>query len=118
MEKMKSSEKVEKDVILTFDAMTIEPSIRFDDKNDRITGFQDQSTLQDSSNMMDASNSLLVFMLRGINQRWKQPIGYVATRNGVSAVNLQKMLIQILYQVNLMGLRVSYNRKLPFFRHL
>lgn len=102
---MKECENQEKDVILTFDAISLDPSLHYDSKEDRIVGFEDKCC-SSSTVHREAANSMLVFMIRSISGRWKQPIGYYATKNGMASANLQKVLIKILYELHTIGLRV------------
>lgn len=62
---MMTCEKLDKDVILTFDAIAVEPTLHYDSKNDRVVGFEDScSELQlptTSSVVRDAANSIIGF---------------------------------------------------------
>lgn len=95
-----------RDVILTFDAMSIQPALRYDEKNDIIIGFHDAGDCDTGNTISDAANSLLVFMVKGIKEPWKQPLGYYPVKNGISQIVLQNMLLKMLYYLHQIGLRV------------
>lgn len=52
--------------------MALEPGLTYDRTNDIIFGFENS----EDSTMAYFSDHVLVFMLRGIKKKWKQPIAY------------------------------------------
>jgi hypothetical protein len=89
-----------RDTVLSFDAMAISPSTRFSIKEDHVIG------LDESGNGM--ANLFLVFMLRGTNSNWKQPIGYFLVSHNVKAEVLYDLIIQTIKRVHETELRVSH----------
>ena len=62
---------------LMFHEMSIREHLHFNQKNDCIEGFEDLGRHGRTSNI---ANHALVFMLRGLRKRWKQPVAYYLTR--------------------------------------
>ena len=96
-----------RDVILTFDAMSIQPSLRYDRRNDEIVGFEDLGEFHSLKGMKEVANLLFVLMIRSIGNSWRQPIGYCLLKNGTSAENIMHVLLQVLYKLNTIDIRVK-----------
>jgi hypothetical protein len=96
-----------RDVVLTFDAMSIEPSTKYVESADEVVGFED---LGGQCKGKEMAKSLLVFMIRGISRSWKQPIAYHLTTNGLDPDTLRQFLVEILVKLHQHGVRVSNGR--------
>lgn len=94
--------------------MSIQPSVRYDIQNDSIIGFHDAGNCEDNNFLKEAANSMLVFMVKGVNKPWKQPIGFFPLKNGVSAATLQNMILEMIYYLHRIKLRVMTVLKLRF----
>lgn len=85
--------------------MSIQPSIRFNSSADVVIGFEDLGCFKSSTD--DASNQLMVFMLRGNRNAWKQPIAFFLGSHSVPPDILKKMLMKVLADVHEAGIEVS-----------
>lgn len=89
---------------LTFDAMTIKPSVRFSYPADKAVGFEDLPFHKTSE---DVANLLVVFMLRGNYRPWKQPIGYFLVSHSISPEYLHQVILRFLCDLQDTGIEVS-----------
>lgn len=64
--------KKEKYCVLMFDEMSIRPNLHFNYKQKQLNGLENVG----EGAMQKVADHVLVFMLHGINQRWKQPIAF------------------------------------------
>lgn len=55
-----------------FDKMSLEPGLKFNEKNDLMLGFENFGDIVTKH----YTNHVLVFMLKGISKKWKQPNTY------------------------------------------
>jgi hypothetical protein len=67
--------------------------LHFNQKIDCIEGFEDLGRHSRTSNI---ANHALVFMLRGLHKRWKQPVAYYLTRGSTKAEMLVNFLKEVL----------------------
>lgn len=99
--KAESMEDVEKDCVLFLDEMEIAAAFELDRSEDILLG---GTTLP--SKPEEPANKALVFMLGGINQRWKQVIGYEFTGKHVDGALLKDYVLDIVRRCNQISLRV------------
>jgi hypothetical protein len=76
-----------------FDEMSIREHLQFNQKIDCIDGFEDLGRHGRTSNI---ANHALVFMLRGLRKRWKQPVAYYLTRGSTKGEMLLDFLMEFL----------------------
>jgi hypothetical protein len=69
--------------------MSIRENVRFNQKLDRIEGFEDYGTERTSR----IANHALLFMIRGVNQKWKQPVSYNFSHGSTKANLLVRYLV-------------------------
>ena len=88
---------------LMFDEMSIREHLHFNQKIDCIEGFEDLGRHGRTSNI---ANHALVFMLRGLRKRWKQPVAYYLTRGSTKGEMLLDFLMEVLDACHNAGLVV------------
>jgi hypothetical protein len=76
-----------------FDEMSIRESLHFNQKYDCIEVFEDCGSHGRTCNI---ENHDLVFMIRGLRRKWKQPVAYYFTRGSTKA----EMIVQYLKEVH------------------
>jgi len=87
---------------LLFDEMSIRENVRFNQKLDCIEGYEDYGT----ERTCHIANHALVFMVRGLHRKWKQPVAYYFIRGSTNAGLLRKFLEDVLGACQNAGLRV------------
>lgn len=95
--KMKFKDKL---CVLMFDEMSIRQGLYFNKKTGRVEGVEDLGHLGRSEK--PATHSL-VFMLKGLNQKWKQPYCFYFTGN-IKAVKLAALIEHVVKSVQDLGL--------------
>jgi hypothetical protein len=88
---------------LLFDEMSIRDNVRFNQKFDFIEGFEDLGSRGRTCNV---ANHALLFMIRGLHQKWKQPVAYYLSRGSTKAEMLVQFLKEVLEACQNVGLRV------------
>lgn len=63
---------IDRTCVLMFDEMSLEPGLKYDKKNDLMLGFEYFGNYVTDK----FANHVLVFMLKGICKKWKQPIAF------------------------------------------
>ncbi|XP_077490812.1 uncharacterized protein LOC144101512 [Amblyomma americanum] len=89
--KTDTMENVEKDCVLFLDEMEIATAFELDRGEDVLLG-----SITLPSKPEEPANHALVFMLGGINQRWKQVIGYEFTGQHVEGAVLKDYVLDII----------------------
>lgn len=93
----------DKYVSVIFDEMAIMPALNFNEREGCIHGFED---LGSGARSQQISTHSLVFMVRGLKKRFKQPLCYVfSSKGGAKAAQIQKILKQILELLLDVGLK-------------
>jgi hypothetical protein len=59
---------------ISMDEMSLKVNIAYDSSKDEIIGLKD---FRDGEKGTDLASSALVFMPRGVLEKWKQPFGYL-----------------------------------------
>jgi len=77
---------------LLFDDMSIREKVRFNQKLACIEGCEDYGT----ERICIVANHALLFMVRGLLQKWKQPVAYYFIRGSTKAGLLMKFLKEVL----------------------
>lgn len=86
-----SAEKLEfldKHCLLMFDEMSIEPGLMYDRRWDNIVGFEDI----DGEKKLKFADHALVFMLRGLRRKWKQPVSFHFSQGGINSYQLKVLI--------------------------
>lgn len=85
----------DKDCNLVFDAMSIRKQIIYDVKRDKFLGYCDFGGIQVESHETPATETL-VFMLVGLNGKWKWPIGYLLQSKSTATIQAQLITTAII----------------------
>ncbi len=88
--------------VITFDEMSLRAGLSYNITEDAVEGFEDFGSLGKTSK---PANHALVFMVRGLIGKWKQPIGFFLSRAATSAENLKKLLNECIQSVKNTGLQ-------------
>ena len=89
---------------LVFDEMSIKEFLQYESSSDRIEGFEDFGEVGTSAFV---ANHALVFMVRGLYSKWKQPIGYFLTSGPVNKDKLNVLINLCLEKLEETGLLVK-----------
>lgn len=92
----------EKVCALIFDEMELSPSIHYDRKQDKITGFHDNGRKRIAS----FANHVNVFMIKGIFRHWKQPIVFTFSNGAIQSSELKLLIVSIIRQCFSAGLNI------------
>ncbi|XP_014206477.2 pre-mRNA-splicing factor Syf2 [Copidosoma floridanum] len=86
----------ERECILMWDEMSIKTWLQYDPKRDLIEGFADLGIFGGSPRR---GNHVLVFLLRGRQFDWRQPICYYVSHNAVDGKMLGKIILDVIKYV-------------------
>ena len=75
----------DKNVVLVFDEMSIEEGLLYNVGRDIIERFEDFGHIGQTRYI---ANHAIVFMIRGLASKWKQPIGYFLSSGPIRAKTL------------------------------
>ena len=75
-------------IALIFNEMSLKMSLTYNHGLDKIEGFED---FGENNNSLFVSDYALVFMVRGLSSKWKQPIAYFLTAGTVTLEKLQEL---------------------------
>ena len=87
---------------VAFDEMKIKPSLSYDARCDRVEGLQDLGALYSVSGKL--ADHVLVFMVRGLFSKWKQPVAYYLSNSTVSKNALAEILKSVITAITNVGL--------------
>ncbi|KAF2891805.1 hypothetical protein ILUMI_14368, partial [Ignelater luminosus] len=88
---------------LLFDEVALEPGLQYNRKLDMFEGFEDYGGSERKPSFADHA---LVFMLKGICRKWKQPIVFTFCKGTTSTLRLTSLLKDVIRQVKLTGLKI------------
>jgi len=88
--------------VIVFDEVSLEAGLQYNDSNGSITGFEDNG-MSRTQNFADHS---LVFMIRGVVKKFKQPISYTFCKSTTSSHDLANQIKNILKAVHSTGLKI------------
>lgn len=94
----------ERECVLIWDEMSIKSWLEYNSKKDIIEGYTDLGEHGRSSTI---GNHVLVFMIRGRQSNWRQPISYYVSHNSVSGNDLHKIILDMLDYVEQSGFLVK-----------
>ena len=100
--KVESMRKEDKACAVIFDEMSLKEALNYDHSNDCIVGMENFGDLLPNSHFV--ANHALVFVIRGLCEKWKQPLGYVVTSGPVRAQSLNVLLLECLDRILETGL--------------
>lgn len=101
--KVQSMLEIDRHCLLTFDAMSIKPDLLYDKHADMILGYENFGT---GFSRCEPATHALVFMLRGINFKWKYVIGYCLIKSTVVSLTLMNFITRIVKEVEAIDLKV------------
>ncbi|PNF26456.1 hypothetical protein B7P43_G16258 [Cryptotermes secundus] len=88
---------------LMFDEMSIRENLHFNQKFDCIEGFEDCGS---QGRTCSIANHSLLFMIRGLRRKWKQPVAYYFTRGSTKAEMIVQYFKEVLDACQNAGLKV------------
>jgi hypothetical protein len=88
--------------VLLFDEISQHPSLGYNRSEDAIDGLEDDG-VERSPKIADHA---MVFMIKGLAKRWKQPLAYFFTENAMKSTNVAKNMKQIIRSLQDIGLKV------------
>jgi len=88
---------------LVFDEMAIAPATAYNIKDDMVYGFENFGINEKSRILCD---HVLVFLLRGIHRKWKQPIAYYFCQSVTKTPQLIKCINEVITAVQTTGLKI------------
>ena len=88
--------------VLLWDEVSLEAQIYYSQKEDKIMGFEDWGNARTSK----FADHALVFMLRGINTKWKIPLTYNFCKSSTSAVQLMRCIKEIVRAITTSGFKL------------
>jgi len=102
-QKCKRFETRDKLCCVVFDETSFKSGLSYDGARDVVTVFEDFGDGQVSGNV---ANSALVFVVKGLCIKWKQPLGYFLTKNATPAERLKDLLSFVVQKLSDIGLIV------------
>lgn len=94
--------EIDKLCVILFDEMQLMPHFDYNKKKDLIRGFVDNGTIAENK----IADHVLVFMLRGINKNYKQPLAYTFCSGSTPKVELKSQIKTIISAVQSAGFNV------------
>lgn len=88
---------------LIFDEMALEPSLTYSKKDDFIYGFENFGNDQQTCRFSD---HVLVFLLRGINRKWKQAVAYYFCQSTTKNPQLVNCIKEVITAIQSTGLQL------------
>lgn len=101
--KVQTMEPSEKECVLIFDEIKLKSFLEYNVTQDVIEGFED---LGENRRKPRIANTGLVFMIRGLFSRWKQPISYYVTCGPIKGHELKILITENLEKCFNVGLSV------------
>jgi len=90
---------------VTLDEMSVKVGLKYDESSDSIVGFEDFGP--SGGKTKNAADQALVFMVRGIVTKWKQPVGYFVSSGSTKAGRLKGLLLETVERVFKCGGKVK-----------
>ncbi|XP_026471481.1 uncharacterized protein LOC113375750 [Ctenocephalides felis] len=88
--------------VLMFDEISLSSELSYDRKKDHIVGFVE---LANGRKSLFADHAL-VFMIKGIKDRWKQPVALYFSEGGVNSSDLKYLIVDVAKKLFNIGLKV------------
>ena len=99
--KMAGTPSNSKLVALTIDEVAIKEGVSYNNGLDIIEGYTDGVTKTN-----EFANHALVFMIRGIVDKWKQAVGYFLSSGPMKGCDMKVLLLQCIEKLKAIGLKV------------
>lgn len=97
---MKETDKL---CAIIFDEMKLKSHLYYNQKSDRILGFEDFASRQTER----IADQAFVVMLKGIIKNWKQPIGYLLSHKCTPSDVIENLIKDAIKQLSEIGLEVK-----------
>lgn len=101
--KVESMSDDEKLCTLCMDEISLKNNLYYDISNDKIIGLEDFGS---GTRTNKVANSALVFLLRSISGKWKQPLGYVLVNGGCPMNEMEELMKDGIDKVEGIGLNI------------
>lgn len=85
----KLNNKLDRFCTVIFDEVSISASLQFNESNGKVIGFEDLGQSDRSTKFADKA---LVFMVRGIRKKFKQPVAFYLTTSNMNGLKLAKII--------------------------
>ena len=104
--KLKAATMTEDDKICTliFDEMSLKTGLSYTKGSDTVEGFEDFGDLGKTKYI---ANHALAFVIRGVKQKWKQPLGYFLSSGPISVAMLRSLVRNCIEKVFSIGFNVK-----------
>ena len=102
--KVQTMSQKDRQCVLLFDEMSIKCSLSYNRYQDSVEGTSDFGTLGKTKLL---ANTALVFMVRGLAEKWKQCIGYFLSAGPVASKTLKDLTMQAVDKLTEVGLNVK-----------
>ncbi|KAL5235390.1 hypothetical protein ACI65C_002800 [Semiaphis heraclei] len=99
----KLKNKLDRFCTVIFDEVSISASLQFNESNGKVIGFEDLGQSDRSTKFADKA---LVFMVRGIRKKFKQPVAFYLTTSNMNGLKLAKIIKEVIEAVQSTGLTV------------
>ena len=93
---------IQKVCYLMWDEMSLDSQVYYDEKGDKITGFEDWGNARSNK----FADHVLVFTLQGIQRKWMIPLSYNFAKSCRSAKQLRRCIIEIVEAVTATGFEI------------
>lgn len=100
---VKNLSKIENEVVLIFDEMSVQANLTYDKSKDKIVGFVDYG---DDNATNTIAKSVCVFMVRSLFGKFKQALYYIPCASNIPAENLLVQVLKCLDICKNLGLKV------------
>jgi hypothetical protein len=88
-------------VIVTMDEMSMKEGVSYDRGRDVLEGFREEADRGE-----ELANHAIAFMVRGITEKWKQPIGYFLSSGTMSGAKMKELLVECINKLQAIGLTI------------
>jgi len=99
----KKMKAVDKHCILMFDEMSLSAHLHYNEHLDVIEGFHN---LGDGNTRPDFADKALVFMIRGLARRYKQPVGFTFPSTCIKTAELSALITEVVKKLTSSGFKV------------
>ena len=89
---------------VVMDEMAIKEALLYNAEMDALEGFEDFGRLGKTKFV---ANHALVFMVRGLTSKWKQPVGYFLSSGPMTGATMKELLCECIQKVTDVGLNVK-----------
>lgn len=100
--KVASFDESEKLCVVSFDEVKLKPGLVYDPRRDNVEGVQDMGNLLGKQNLV--ADYAIVFYVRGLVSKWKQPYCYYVTSSTVKGDKLALLIKEVLTSLIDLGL--------------